>query len=173
MALSDLVTVNNLALALVTGGLLAIFTAFYGKKERSYLDEILMIVGFFFGAFLVFMGLEAFSMNPKPVAGVAIAITLALGLAMFLKPLRKIPFSIIIALIGGGVLAFFLIKMNLGATWVLIITLVVMAIIWIVLRMIGVGVRIAEWILSARPIMFIVGVIGVIEAVLLWMGSSL
>jgi hypothetical protein len=173
MALSDLVTVNNVALALVLGGLLAIFTAFYGKKERSYLDELLMIVGFFFGAFLVFMGLEAFASNPKPIAAVAIAILLALGLTMFLKPLRKLPFAVIGALIGGGVVAFFLIKVNLGSTWVLVITLVVMAIIWIILRVLAVGIRIAEWILSARPIMFIVGIIGVIEGALLWMGSSL
>ena len=171
--MSDIVTLNNLALALVLGGLLAVFTAIYGKKERSYLDEILMVVGFFFGAFLVFMGIEAFVMNPKPVTSAAIAITLALGLAMFLKPLRKIPFSMIIALIVGGGVAYFLIKLNLSATWVLVITLVIMAIVWMVLKLLGVGVRIAEWILSARPIMFIIGAIGLVEGILLWIGNSL
>ncbi len=173
MALSDIVTANNVALALILGGLLAIFTALYGKKEKSFLDEILMIVGFFFGAFLVFMGIQGAVMTPRPVALAAIAVTLALGLAMFLKPLRKIPFSMIVSLISGGVVAYFLIKMNLSATWVLIITLIVMAIIWIMLKFLGIGVRIAEWILSARPIMFIVGIIGLIEGILIWMGNTL
>ena len=173
MPLSDIVTVNNVALALVLGGLLAIFTAFYGKKERSVLDKILMIVGFFFGAFLVFLGIQAVVMTPRPIELAAIAITLALGLSMFLKPLRKIPFSIIISLISGGVVAYFLIKLNLSVTWVLVITLVAMAIVWIALKLLGTGVRIAEWILSARPIMFIVGIIGSIEGVLLWIGSTL
>jgi predicted membrane channel-forming protein YqfA (hemolysin III family) len=173
MVLSDIVTANNVALALVLGGLLAIFTALYGKKEKSFLDEILMIVGFFFGAFLVFMGIQGAVMTPRPVAPAAIAVTLALGLAMFLKPLRKIPFSMIVSLISGGVIAYFLIKMNLSATWVLIITLIVMAIVWIMLKFLGIGVRIAEWILSARPIMFIVGIIGLIEGILIWMGNTL
>ncbi|MGD0818349.1 MAG: hypothetical protein ABR986_08140 [Methanomassiliicoccales archaeon] len=174
MALSDIVTANNVALALVLGGLLAIFTAIYGKKEKSFLDEILMIVGFFFGAFLVFMGIQAVVMTPKPVVLVAIAVTLALGLSMFLKPLRKIPFSMIIALVSGGIVAYFLIKLDfLSVTWILVITLVIMAIVWITLKLLGVGIRIAEWILSARPIMFIVGIIALIEGALIWMGNSL
>ncbi|HEY3419362.1 MAG TPA: hypothetical protein VGK23_02285 [Methanomassiliicoccales archaeon] len=173
MALSDFVTLNNVALALVLGGVLAIFTALYGKKEKSLLDELLMIVGFFFGAFLVFLGIQAVLMTPRPIALAAIAVTLALGLSMFLKPLRKIPFSMIISLIAGGVVAYFLIKLNLSATWVLVIALVVMAIVWIILKFLGIGARIAEWILTARPIMLIVGVIGLIEGVLLWMGSTL
>jgi hypothetical protein len=173
MALSDIVTVNNLALALALGGLLAIFTALYGKKEKSFLDEMLMIVGFFVGAFLVFMGIQAVVMTPRPVALAAIAVILALGLAMFLKPLRKIPFSMIISLISGGIVAYFLIKMNLSATWVLVITLVVMAIVWMALKFLGIGVRMAEWILTARPIMFIVGIIGLIEGILIWMGKTL
>jgi hypothetical protein len=173
MVLSDIVTLNNVALALVLGGVLAIFTALYGKKEKSLLDEMLMIVGFFFGAFLVFLGIQAVLMTPRPIALAAIAVTLALGLSMFLKPLRKIPFSIIISLVSGGVVAYFLIKLNLSATWVLVIALVVMAIVWIILRFLGIGVRIAEWILSARPIMLIVGVIGLVEGVLLWMGNTL
>ena len=92
---------------------------------------------------------------------------------MFLKPLRKIPFSIIISLVSGGIVAYFLIKMNLSATWVLVITLVVMAIVWMALKFLGIGVRMAEWILGARPIMFIVGVIGLIEGILIWMGKTL
>jgi hypothetical protein len=173
MALSDIVTANNVALALVLGGLLAVFTALYGKKEKSILDTLLMIVGFFFGAFLVFLGIEAAVLTPRPVASIAIAVTLALGFAMFLKPLRKIPFSMIVSLIAGGVVAYFLIKLNLSATWVIIITLVIMAIIWMILKFLGIGVRIAEWILSARPIMFIVGIIGLIEGILIWMGNTL
>ena len=173
MVLSDIVTANNVALALVLGGLLAIFTALYGKKEDSILDTLLMIVGFFFGAFLVFLGIEAAVLTPRPVASIAIAVTMALGFAMFLKPLRKIPFSMIVSLIAGGVVAYFLIKLNLSATWVIIITLVIMAIIWMILKFLGIGVRIAEWILSARPIMFIVGIIGLIEGILIWMGNTL
>jgi hypothetical protein len=173
MALSDIVTVNNVALALVLGGVLAIFTALYGKKEKSLLDEMLMIVGFFFGAFLVFLGVQAVLMAPRPIALAGIAITLALGLSMFLKPLRKIPFSMIISLIAGGAVAYFLIKLNLSATWVLVIALVVMAIVWLILKFLGIGVRIAEGILTARPIMLIVGVIGLIEGVLLYMGNTL
>jgi hypothetical protein len=173
MALSDIVTLNNVALALVLGGVLAIFTALYGKKEKSLLDELLMIVGFFFGAFLVFMGIQAVLMTPRPIALAAIAITLALGLSMFLKPMRKIPFSIIFALVSGGVVAYFLIKMNLGATWVLVISLVAIAIIWMILKTLGIGVRVAEGLLTARPIMLIVGVIGLVEGVMLWIGSTL
>ena len=173
MALSDIVTPGNVALALVLGGLLAIFTALYGKKEKSYLDELLTIVGFFFGAFLVFMGIQAAVLTPKPVALAAIVVTLALGLAMFLKPLKKIPFSMIISLISGGIVAYFLVKLNLSATWVLVITLVVMAIVWITLKFLGIGVRIAEWILSARPILLVVGVIALIEGALVWMGNTL
>jgi hypothetical protein len=172
MALSDIVTANNIALALVLAGLLAVFTAVYGKKEKSYLDEMLMIVGFFVGAFVVFMGIEAFVMNPRPVGSAAIIITLALGLAMFLKPLRKIPFAMIVSLISGGVVAYFLIKLNLSGTYVIVITLVVMAIVWIILKFLGIGFRVAEWILSARPILFIVGIVGLVEGILLWTGSS-
>ena len=79
----------------------------------------------------------------------------------------------IVSLIAGGVVAYFLIKLNLSATWVIIITLVIMAIIWMILKFLGIGVRIAEWILSARPIMFIVGIIGLIEGILIWMGNTL
>lgn len=173
MALTDIVTVNNVALALVLGGVLAIFTGLYGKKEKSLVDEMLMIVGFFFGAFLVFLGVQALFMTPRPIALAGIAVTLALGLSMFLKPLRKIPFSVIIALIAGGGVAYFLIKLNLSATLVLVIALVVMAIVWLILKFLGIGVRIAEGILTARPIMLIVGIIGLIEGVLLWMGNTL
>jgi hypothetical protein len=174
MAFSDIVTANNVALVLIIGGLLALFTAIYGKKEKSVLDEILLIVGFVFGAFLVIIGIQAVVMVPRPVALAGIAVTLALGLSMFLKPLRKIPFSMIIALIGGGIVAYFLIKLDfLSVTWILVITLVIMAIIWITLKLLGVGVRIAEWILSARPIMFIVGIIALIEGALIWMGHTL
>ena len=98
-------------------------------------------------------------------------ITLALGLAMFLKPLRKIPFSMIVSLISGGIVAYFLNRLNLSAIWALGITLVVMAILWITLTFLGIGVMITEWILSARPIMFIVGIIGMIEGILIGWGT--
>ena len=48
---------------------------------------------------------------------------------MFLKPLRKIPFSMIVSLISGGIVAYFLNRLNLSAIWALGITLVVMAIL--------------------------------------------
>ena len=72
MALSDIVTVNNVALALVLGGLLEIFTAFYGKKEARrkslYWTRFLWSSGSSSARSLSCWGIQAVVVTPRPIA---------------------------------------------------------------------------------------------------------
>ena len=76
-----------------------------------------MVVGFFFGAFLVLLGHPGCCGDASTDSVGSTRRNIGLRMSMFLKPLRKIPFSTIISLISGGVVAYFLIKLNLKVTW--------------------------------------------------------
>ncbi len=167
------------AIALVGGGLLSCFIAFYGKRDDSHLDELATYAGFIIGVVMAVMAV--FVAIRETVGWFSLVMLILLAVTLFLKPMKEIPWAGIAGLIAGSFAAY-------GASIILPASLVTGENRWIALAVVFfvVGLivhlffhfvedllKITRMILDWRPIMVIVGIVALIEGVLLFSGSSL
>src|SRR4030042_2000366 len=79
------------AIALVVGGLLSAFAAFYGKRDDSHLDELGTYFGFILGAIIgamaVIVAIE------ETVNWFTLAMMILLAVTLFTKPIKDIPWA--------------------------------------------------------------------------------
>ena len=174
MQLSDLATASYVQWALIVGGLIAILSGIIGRNKKSIIDEVVMFFGFIIGILLLAMGILTITESATHATpGVATLMLIILGVAMFFRPLKKVPFAGVIGFIGALFVAIALYNMAVSNTWIIIVFLVVFVILWLIFKVIFGVVKIAAAILTFRPVLMIIGVIALIEGVLFMMGSSL
>ena len=167
-------------MVLIIGGLLAVASAVVGHKKERLMDDFLVILGFIAGAVILVVGLISLTKSGSLPTS-SIIILFALGLGLFLHLVKKIKIAALIALVIGIVIGYLLYHASkaynltswLTPTVIIIIAFVIMIIIYVMLKFFEDLISIAGGILSFRPVMFIVGLLAMIEAVLLMSGSSL
>ncbi|MEM0448577.1 MAG: hypothetical protein QW520_02000 [Methanomassiliicoccales archaeon] len=159
------------ALLLLLGGLLAFTIAVLGNSKKTSVDSIARGLGFFVGLALVLLAIAL--VWDKSGATSTWLISLLLGVGLFFKIFKKVPVAALLALLIGAVVGFFLLKTELSAIVVLSITVVVMLIVFIVARTAEFLGDLVGRILGLRPVLLLLGIIGMIESVLLFMQSSL
>lgn len=180
MELGELASLQVVEAALLIGGLLAVASAIVGHKKERISDDILVIIGFIAGAVIILIGVMVLIDN-HDIPDSSIIMLFVLGGGLFLHLAKKIKFAAIIALVVGIVVGYLINEaaISFGVTDVLtplvivIITLVIMVIIYVFLKFFEEILHLAGGILSFRPIMFVVGVLALVEAALLYTGSSL
>lgn len=159
------------ALLLLLGGLLAIAIAVLGDSKKTSVDNIARVLGFFVGAVLILLAIALLWDGIGTTSTWLIATLLGIGL--FFKIFKKVPVAALLALLVGAIVAFLLLEANLDTVVVMIITVIVMIIVFVITRFVEFIGDLVGRILGLRPVLFILGLLGMLEAALLFMDSSL
>ncbi len=167
------------AIALLVGGLLSMFIAFYGRRDDSHLDELGTFFAFILG---IVMGVMAFFVaTEETVNWFTLAVIVVLAVTLFLKPMKEIPWAGVMGMIAGAAVAY-LASLYLPDTvfgideWIVlaVIFIVVGAIVHMIFHFIEDVLTIARMVLDWRPAMVIVGAIAIVEGgLLLFLDTSL
>ena len=158
-------------LLLLLGGLLAIAIALLGNNPRTAMDNIARVLGLFVGALLMLM--SAMMLWNGIGATSTWLIGFLLGIGLFFKIFRKVPVAAMLALMLAAVVGFLLYDAGVDTTVIAIVVLVVMILAYALTRFVEFIADLVGRILGLRPVLFILGVLGMIEAALLFMNSSL
>jgi len=158
-------------LLLLLGGLLAIAIAILGNNPRTAVDNIAKVLGLFVGALLMLM--SAIMLWDGIGAMSTWLIGFLLGIALFFKIFKKVPVALMLALMLAAVAGFFLYDAGMSTIVVAIVALVVLVLVFALTRFVEFIADLVGRILGLRPVLFILGLLGMIEAGLLFMDSSL
>jgi len=178
MDLSELIASPLPEYALLIGGFLAILIAIMGRREGTYLDEIAVVLAFFVGLFMVALSVLSYLYGDQETS--TLWVLGILGFSLFSRAFKKIKWAAIVALIIAGLLAYAIYvaaaSFSLGFVTteiILVIAFVVFIVLFLVLKAIESTVRFLGAVISFRPILLVGGMLAVIEAVLLFLDTSL
>ncbi|HUT27101.1 MAG TPA: hypothetical protein VMW85_03510 [Methanomassiliicoccales archaeon] len=173
-----MVDLNIIEAGLVVGGLVAIASAWYGRKESSSWDEVLMFLGFIVGAAMIAIGVLAWSAGEYDFSTRFILIFL--GLSLFLRAIKGIKLAALIALIVGGAVGYGLYWLSmayelefLSTTVILVIAFVVLIIVYVIFKFAEDLMDMGGFILGFRPLQFVMGLAALVEATLLLANYSI
>ncbi|UCC58218.1 MAG: hypothetical protein JSW14_07690 [Candidatus Bathyarchaeum sp.] len=150
-------------------------------KPASILTKILSFFGFFVGILLIVTGAAALSTQGQ-VDNYTQYLLLVAGLALFLRPIKDIPWAALLGLIVGGLSAgivyfFFPLPetvVGISSTWVyLAIFLVPAVIVYMVFKFIEDLLKLIGMILGSKPVTLIVGIVCIVQGVLLLLDMNL
>jgi len=166
------------SVALIIGGLLAIFVAAYGRREDSHIDELGTFLAFVLGAVMLVMAVIV--AMEESLGWFSLVVIIALAVTLFLKPMKEIPWAGVVGMAAGGVAVYFansfLSDTVLGVDkWIVLVVifLVVGAIVHMLFHFIEDVLTIARKVLGWGPVMVIVGLIAIAEGVLVLMDRSI
>ena len=158
-------------LLLLLGGLLAITIALIGNSQRTIVDNIARVLGLFVGGLLMVM--SGLMLHDGIGATSTWLIGFLLGIGLFFKIFRKVPVAAMLALMLGAVVGFILYDSGFDTTVVGIAVLVVIVLVYVLTRFVEFIADLVGRILGLRPVLFVFGILGLIEAALLFMNSSI
>jgi len=158
-------------LLLLLGGIIAIAIALLGNSPRTAVDNIARVLGFIVGALLMIM--SAMMLWEEIGATSTWLIGFLLGIGLFFKIFKKVPVAAMLALMVGAIVGFILYDAGVDTTVLAIAVLVVIILTYVLTRFVEFIADLVGRILGLRPVLFILGVLGMIEAALLFMDSSL
>lgn len=186
MSLSILVDYTPLILILggiaATAWLLAILiraTPIFGNPMSKIL-KVVSIFGFFVGILLLLTGAAVWSTEVWDVGTKYLLIIT--GLALFLKPLRQIPWAALVGFIIGGVCFMFIyfyfplpeMILNISAVWIYLAIFFVPALItYLFFKFIEDFIKLIGLILASKPVATILGIICISHGILLLFNQSL
>jgi hypothetical protein len=158
-------------LLLLLGGIIAVAIALLGNNPRTAVDNIARVLGFIVGALLMVM--SAMMLWEEIGATSTWLIGFLLGIGLFFKIFKKVPVAAMLALMVGAIVGFILYDAGVDTTVLAIAVLVVIILMYVLTRFVEFIADLVGRILGLRPVLFILGVLGMIEAALLFMDSSL
>lgn len=158
-------------LLLLLGGLLGIAIALLGNDLRTAVDNIARAIGFFVGALLMLMSVMMLWDGIGATSTWLIGFLLGIGL--FFKIFKKVPVAAMLALMMGAIVGFILYDMGVDTIVLAIGVLVVIILVFVLTRFVEFIADLVGRILGLRPVLFILGILGLIEAALLFSNSSL
>ena len=150
-------------------------------KPASILTKILSFFGFFVGILLIVTGAAALSTQGQVDTYTQYLLIIA-GLALFLRPIKDIPWAALLGLIVGGLSAgivyfFFPLQgpvFGISSTWVyLAIFLVPAVLVYMVFKFIEDLLKLVGMLLGSKPVTFIVGLVCIAQGVLLLLEMNL
>lgn len=158
-------------LLLLLGGIIAIAIALLGNNPRTAVDNIARVLGFIVGGLLMVM--SAMMLWEGIGATSTWLIGFLLGIGLFFKIFKKVPVAAMLALMVGAIVGFILYDAGVDTIVLAIAVLVLIILIYVLTRFVEFIADLVGRILGLRPVLFILGALGMIEAALLFMNSSL
>jgi len=164
------VIMANFPQILIFGGICAFSRAFRGKPA---VEKILVILGFFLGIALIMGSIHVFLGKRGDLA--TISIGMALGLGIFLRPIRNLKWAALLALIAGLASSYIMVRYLMISSMVVIAFgfLVPALLTYLLLKFFEDLMQITGKILSFAPIAFGLGALGMAQGLMLLMGRSL
>jgi hypothetical protein len=151
-----------------------------GKPVRI-LTKIVSFFGFFVGILLIVTAGIAWSTQGQ-VDTYTLYLLIIAGLALFLRPIKDIPWAALLGLIVGGLAAsivyfFFPLPetvVGIASMWIyLVIFLIPAVIVYMVFKFIEDLLKLIGMILGSKPVTFIVGLVCITQGVLLLLNMNL
>lgn len=172
-----MVDLGFVELGLVAGGLLAIASAWYGRKESSSWDEVMLFLGFIVGIVMIAIGILAWMDGGYDTS--TIFILVLLGASLFLKAIKGIKLAAVLALIAGVAVGYGLYWLSkafeldfISTTVILVVAFIVMLAIYIMFKFVEDLMDFGGMVLGFRPLQFIMGIVALAEAALVLAGYS-
>jgi hypothetical protein len=150
-------------------------------KPASILTKIVTFFGFFVGILLIVTAGVVWSTQAQ-VDNYTIYLLIIAGLALFLRPIKEIPWAALLGLIVGGltvaIIYFFFplpeTVVGIASTWIyLAIFLIPAVLVYMVFKFIEDMLKLIGMILGSKPVTFIVGLVCIAQGVLLLLNMNL
>ena len=161
-------------ISLVAGGLLAVFLAFYGRRDDSYIDEVGTIVAFALGIGMLVMAVVL--LLEEALGWFSIVVMILLSSCLFLKPFKNIPWAGVFGLLAGAGAAYLVSTIIQGEVfgieeWKVLVAVffVVGAIVHLVTHFLEDLLAISTMVLSWKASMVVVGLVAIAEGLLLYL----
>ena len=151
-------------------------------EPASWLMKILSLFGFFVGIFLIVTAAVAWSTKAAQVDTGTQYLLIVAGLALFLKPMKDIPWAALLGLAVGGLCAGFVFLFSplpetvsgISSTWVYILIFFVPAVfVYVVFKFIEDVLRLIGMVLTFKPVSLALGLICIVQGILLHFNTSL
>lgn len=164
-------------LSLVVGGLLAVFLAFYGRRDDSYIDEVGTVVAFALGIGMLVMAVVI--LLEDALGWFSVVVMVLLSSCLFLKPFKDIPWAGVFGLLAGAAAAYLASTVIQGEVfgieeWKVLVAVffVVGAIVHLMTHFLEDLLAISTMVLSWKASMVVVGLVAIAEGVLLYLEDT-
>jgi hypothetical protein len=162
--------VQNLPIVLLAVGFVCLAPLFRGPLRP--ISRILVVIGFFIGILALVLVYAVFSSGQYDVF--TLVVLGVAGLMLFLRPVRNVRWAALVALVVGLLASYYAYNAFQVTTTVLIIVFVAATLLlYLLFKFAEDLLGIISGILSFPPIAVIIGIICVMQAILMLMGSSL
>ncbi len=151
-------------------------------KPASILTKIMSFFGFFVGILLILTAAAAWNTPVPQVETYTRYLLIIAGLALFLRPIKDVPWAALLGLIVGGLCAgivYFFFPLpetvfGFSAIWVyLLIFLIPAVIVYMVFKFIEDVLKLIGMVLGSKPVTFVLGIICIAQGVLLLLDMNL
>jgi hypothetical protein len=162
--------VENLPIVLLVVGFVCLAPLFRGRLKP--ISRALVVVGFFIGILALVLVYEVFSIGHYDVF--TLGILAVAGLMLFLRPVKNVRWAALVGLAAGVLISYYVFNIFHVTTTVLIIVFVAATLIsYLLFKFAEDLLGIIGGILSFPPIAVIIGILCVVQAILILMGTSL
>jgi len=151
-------------------------------EPTSWLMKILSLFGFFVGILLIVTAAVAWSTKAAQVDTGTQYLLIVAGLALFLKPMKDIPWAALVGLAVGGLCAGLVFLFSplpetvygISSTWIYVLIFLIPAVlVYMVFKFIEDVLRLIGMILSFKPVSLALGLICIVQGILLLLNTSL
>jgi hypothetical protein len=162
--------VQNLPIVLLAVGFVCLAPLFRGTLKP--ISRVLVVLGFFIGILALVLVYAVFSTGHYDVF--TLGVLGVAGLMLFLRPVRGVRWAALVALVVGLLASYYAYNVFHVTTTVLIIVFVAATLLlYLLFKFAEDLLGIIAGVLSFPPIAVIVGIICVLQAILILMGTSL
>ena len=151
-------------------------------EPASGLMKITSLFGFFVGILLIVTAAVAWSMEASEVDTGTQYLLIVAGLALFLKPLKDIPWAALMGLVVGGScvgFVFFFYPLpeavyDISSTWIYLLIFLIPALLaYLLFKFIEDVLKLIGMILTFKPVALAIGLVCIAQGILLLLNTSL
>ena len=161
-------------LSLIVGGLLAVFLAFYGRRDDSYIDELGTVIAFALGIGMLVLAVVI--LLEETLGWFSVAVMVLLSSCLFMKPFKDVPWAGVFGLLAGAVAAYVVSTVIHGEVfgveeWKILVAvfLIVGAVVHLLTHFLEDLLTISTMVLSWKASTVVVGLLAVVEGTLLYL----
>lgn len=151
-------------------------------EPTSWLIKITSFFGFFVGILLIASAVMAWSTAAVHVDTGTQYLMIVAGLALFVKPMKDVPWAALLGLVVGGVCAGFIFLFfplpetvfGISSTWIyLLIFFLPAVLVYMIFKFIEDVLKLVAMVLTFKPVTLALGFICIVQGILLLLNTSL
>ena len=151
-------------------------------EPTSWLIKITSFFGFFVGILLIASAVMAWSTEAVHIDTGTQYLMIVAGLALFVKPMKDVPWAALLGLVVGGVCAGFVFLFfplpetvfGISSTWIyLLIFFLPAVLVYMIFKFIEDVLKLVAMVLTFKPVTLALGFICIVQGILLLLNTSL